>query len=100
MKTIFPQISALLFVLMFGICSQVLAETGDLQPKARQALNAVKIQLNEQERAWLKRKHALIVGVSIESLPPYRIINDHSSFEGLTADYLVALQRELGVSIE
>ncbi|WP_248132761.1 MULTISPECIES: transporter substrate-binding domain-containing protein [unclassified Pseudomonas] len=100
MKTIFPQISALLFVLMFGTCSQVFAETGDLQPKARQALNAVKIQLDEQERAWLKRKHALIVGVSIESLPPYRIINDHSTFEGLTADYLVALQRELGVPIK
>ncbi|MBD8557125.1 transporter substrate-binding domain-containing protein [Pseudomonas fluorescens] len=84
---------------MCGYCLQVGANIGDLQPNARQPLNSVKIELSEQERAWLAQKRTLIVGVTNDSLPPYRIFSEHQVFEGLTADYLAALQRELGVSI-
>lgn len=81
-------------------CRQSVAETGDLQPNARQRLDSVKIQLNEQERVWLAYKQTLIVGVTSDSLPPYQIFTEHQGFEGLTADYLVALQRELCVAIK
>lgn len=78
----------------------VRSETGDLQPTARQQLDNIKVQPDDVERAWLDQKQALIVGVTSDSLPPYRIFSEHNSFEGLTADYLAALQSELAIEIK
>ncbi|MNJ23878.1 Virulence sensor protein BvgS precursor [compost metagenome] len=100
MKKVFPLIALPLFLLMFGYCLQAVANIGDLLPNARQQLDSVKIKLSEQERAWLVQKQTLIVGVTNDSLPPYRIFTEHQVFEGLTADYLGALQRELDISIK
>ncbi|SFB39616.1 two-component system, NarL family, sensor histidine kinase EvgS [Pseudomonas simiae] len=71
----------------------------DLQPVARQSFNDMKITLSEPERQWLVQKKFLVVGVSEEPLPPYRIFAENQQFEGLMADYMAALQRELGVPI-
>lgn len=76
------------------------AEMGDLRPIARQQLDSVKVQPNDVERAWLGQKQTLIVAVTSDSLPPYRIFSEHGSFEGLTADYLAAMQRELAIEIK
>lgn len=76
------------------------AEISDLQPIARQQLDSVKVQPNDVERAWLGQKKTLIVGVTSDSLPPYRIFSEHKSFEGLTADYLAAMQNELAIEIK
>ncbi|WP_262377363.1 transporter substrate-binding domain-containing protein [Pseudomonas sp. WS 5411] len=73
---------------------------GDLRPIARQQLDGVKVRPNDVERAWLGQKQTLIVGVTSDSLPPYRIFSEHGSFEGLTADYLAALQQELAIEIK
>mgnify|MGYP003365741812 CR=1 FL=1 len=81
-------------------CMPVRSETGDLQPTARQQLDNIKVQPDDVERAWLDQKQALIVGVTSDSLPPYRIFSEHNSFEGLTADYLAALQSELAIEIK
>lgn len=99
MKRIFPQLNALLLLLVLGCCTQATAETGDLQPTARQPINNVKIQLRAKERAWLEHKQTLIVGVTRDPLPPYRMFTEQKSFEGLSADYLVAMQRELGIAV-
>ncbi|WP_253207666.1 ATP-binding protein [Pseudomonas sp. BF61] len=72
----------------------------DLRPTARQQLDSVKVQPNAVEQAWLGQKQTLIVGVTSDSLPPYRIFSEHQSFEGLTADYLAAVQRELAIEIK
>ncbi|MCP1482001.1 two-component system sensor histidine kinase EvgS [Pseudomonas chlororaphis] len=78
----------------------VRAEEGDLLPIAKQQLTSVKVQLSEQERVWLEHKKTLVVGVLSGLRPPYRIFTENGSFEGLAADYLVAMQRELGVSFK
>ncbi|XVO84810.1 ATP-binding protein [Pseudomonas palleroniana] len=76
-----------------------LVHAQDLNPVARQSLNGLKVTLSEHERQWLTQKKQLVVGVSEEPLPPYRIFAENQQFEGLMADYLVALQRELGLPI-
>ncbi|WP_240963540.1 ATP-binding protein [Pseudomonas umsongensis] len=99
MKSTISRLS-ILVLLMSLFCVPVRADTNDLQPIARQQLDSVKVQPNDIERSWLDQKKALIVGVTSDSLPPYRIFSEHNSFEGLTADYLAALQRELTIEIK
>lgn len=72
----------------------------DLSPIARQPLDDLKVQLSQRERQWLAQKGLLVVGVFEDPLPPYRIFEENQKFEGLMADYLVALQRELGVAVQ
>lgn len=60
----------------------------------------MKIRLSEQEKSWLAHKQRLIVGVTSDPLPPFRTFAGNQSFEGLMADYLVAIERELGVEIK
>ncbi|WP_458375679.1 ATP-binding protein [Pseudomonas pergaminensis] len=71
-----------------------------MQPHARQPLDRVKIQLIQQERDWLDHKQVLIVGVTTDTFPPFGILTEQHSYEGLTADYLVAMQRELGIEFK
>lgn len=87
-----------LLLMLHGFWSS-LSNAQDLQPVARQTFSELKITLSESERQWLAQKKFLVVGVSEEPLPPYRIFAENQQFEGLMADYLVALQRELGVPI-
>lgn len=89
-------VSVVLLLLSFW---SSLSHAQDLQPVARQTFSELKITLSESERQWLSQKKLLVVGVSEEPLPPYRIFAENQQFEGLMADYLVALQRELGVPI-
>jgi len=71
----------------------------DLQPVGRQSLDELKVQLTGPERQWLAHKQVLVVGVTEEPLPPYRIFSENHQFEGLMADYLAALQQQLGVPV-
>ena len=71
----------------------------DLTPIARQSLDELKVRLTEQERGWLAQRKTLVVGVLHDPLPPLRIFVERQGLEGIMADYLVALQRELGVPI-
>ncbi|EKA30437.1 sensor histidine kinase/response regulator [Pseudomonas aeruginosa ATCC 14886] len=89
--------SAALILLVFWMS---LSQAEALRPMARQSFNGLKITLSKSEQEWLAHKKSLVVGVSEEPLPPYRIFTEKQQFEGLMADYLVALQRELGVPIQ
>lgn len=97
-----PALAALtLSALLMAACFiPVRAESDDLQPRARQPLDSVNIHLSEQDKRWLAQKKSLIVGVTHDPLPPYRIFTEQHGFEGLTADYLIAVQRELGIEIK
>ncbi len=75
------------------------ADQHELLPLARQPLNELKIVLYKPERQWIAQKGSLWVGVLGESLPPLQIVSDGQHLEGLVADYVVALQREMGVPI-
>ncbi|WP_433912125.1 transporter substrate-binding domain-containing protein [Pseudomonas vranovensis] len=96
-----PALFRALFIPLAVLCSMPLwADSDELQPGARQPLTWLKVPISEQERTWLKNKQTLVVGVTQDSLPPYRIFTEHQGFEGITADYLVAMQRELGVAFK
>jgi len=99
MKPTFTLLSVFLVLLAIGWRIPD-AGADDLQPHARQPLDSVKVQLNQQEREWLQHKQALIVGVTTDTFPPFGIMTEHHSYEGLTADYLVAMQRELGIEFK
>ncbi|MFT0869079.1 ATP-binding protein [Pseudomonas sp. CAM1A] len=82
------------------LCWRVgLAQEHELQPLARQPLEQLKVQLTAPERLWLAQRQALVVGVMQEPLPPLRIFTEGQRLEGLLADYVVALQRELSVPV-
>ncbi|AZC24602.1 Virulence sensor protein bvgS precursor [Pseudomonas sessilinigenes] len=76
-----------------------MAGGADLQPVARQPLDELKISLSAPERQWLGQRKSLTVGILHDPLPPLRIFVEGPRLEGLLADYVVALQRELGVPI-
>ncbi|MDF3202869.1 transporter substrate-binding domain-containing protein [Pseudomonas sp. 1912-s] len=100
MRPTLALLSVFFVLLAIGCCIPNDAGADDLQPHARQPLDSVKIQLDQQERDWLKHKQALIVGVTADTFPPFGILTEQHSYEGLTADYLVAMQRELGVEFK
>ncbi|WP_426352082.1 ATP-binding protein [Pseudomonas wayambapalatensis] len=93
------RLDSVLLVLLLVHASGNLAQAQDLQPVGRQSLNELKVQLSAPERRWLAQKRVLVVGVTEEPLPPYRIFTENHQFEGLMADYLATLQRRLGVTI-
>lgn len=75
------------------------ASEQELTPVSRQTLNELSVTLTQPERQWLVHKEALVVGVLNDPLPPLRIFIKGQRLEGLLADYVSALQRELGVPV-
>lgn len=89
-----------LAILLMLLCCRISAASGqELLPRARQSLDDLKVELAPLERQWLAQKGSLSVGVLKDPLPPLRVFVDGQYLEGLLADYLIALQRELGVPI-
>ncbi|SDY57616.1 ATP-binding protein [Pseudomonas sp. NFIX28] len=76
-----------------------MAQEYELLPFARQSLEDLKVTLSVSEQQWLAQKPSLMVGVLKDPLPPLRIFAGGQRLEGLLADYIVALQRELGTPI-
>ncbi|MCX4220254.1 transporter substrate-binding domain-containing protein [Pseudomonas sp. MCal1] len=84
--------------MLYGVTHSSYAQ--ELIPIARQPLNELKIQLSQSEQQWLEQKRVLVVGVFEDSLPPFRIFEENRQFEGLMADYLLALQREFHIPVK
>lgn len=83
------------------LCSRLgWASEHELTPVPRQALNELRVKLTQPERQWLAHKQLLVVGVLNDPLPPFRIFVQGQRLEGLVADYVSALQRELGVPVQ
>lgn len=85
------------WLLLFS-CSS-LANDGALHLHARQPLDGLKFQLDAPTKAWAQEKRTLVVGVQEDNYPPYRIITTLNELEGIAADYLSALQRELSMDL-
>lgn len=75
------------------------ANSPDIQIHARQNLNDLNVRLSVDEQAWLRHKNTLIVGILDSKAPPYRLINERNELEGIGADNLSALQRDLAIPI-
>lgn len=94
----YSRLRRLLVMLILLICWRSgTAGENELLPVARQSLK-LKVTLSTSDRQWLEKKSSLVVGVLEDPLPPLRIF-EGQRLEGLLADYVVALQRELGVPI-
>lgn len=87
-----------MFLLLLVSCSS-LADGNPLGIHARQPLEGLKVHLDAATKAWVLEKHTLIVGVSEGNYPPYKIITARDELEGIAADYLSALQRELALKL-
>lgn len=89
-------------VVLFGIllCGDVSAQESSWSIIARQSLNEIHLDLDPAEKAWVERKGKIVVGIKGGSYPPYRIFTERNEFEGVLADYLIALQREFGIPFE
>ena len=90
---------------MFGMfvllqCSlSSMANDGALQIHARQPLDGLEFHLDTATKKWVLAKHTLIVGVTEGNYPPFKIITARNELEGIAADYLSALQRELPITV-
>lgn len=87
------------WLLLLLLCGGVFAQGKTLQIHARQPLEDLKFSLDAESKAWLKKKTSLTVGVPAIDYPPYRIITERNELEGIGADYLSALQRELAIQL-
>ncbi|MCF6204365.1 MAG: EAL domain-containing protein [Methylococcaceae bacterium] len=58
-----------------------------------------KLNLNEQELAWLQQNPIIKLGVA-QSFRPYQWITEEGKFDGISADYLKLLEQRLGVEFE
>ncbi|QJI32790.1 transporter substrate-binding domain-containing protein [Pseudomonas sp. ADAK18] len=76
------------------------AYSTDIQIRARQNLDTLQVHLSIEEQVWLRHKKKLVVGILNRNLPPYQMINERQELEGIGADYLSALQLELGVPVQ
>lgn len=61
--------------------------------------NKNKIDLNDQERAWIKQHPVIRLGID-ENLAPYEWIDEQRRYRGITADYMALLEKRLGVTFE
>lgn len=75
------------------------ANSPEIQLHARQNLNDLNVRLSVDEQAWLWHKKNLVVGILDSKAPPYRLINERQELEGIGADNLSALQRDLAITI-
>lgn len=89
-----------LWLLLALLCLTGTAYSAEIQIRARQDLKTLQTALSVEEQEWLRQKKTLNVGIINNNLPPYRFINERYELEGIGADYLSALQRELTTSIE
>ena len=89
----------LFFILILWLALPVFAQDR-VKIRARQPLDFLDIRPSIDEQTWLRNKEALLVGIVSGDLPPYREINQRHELEGIGADYLGALQRELAIPVE
>ncbi|WP_459205805.1 transporter substrate-binding domain-containing protein [Pseudomonas sp. MLB6B] len=75
----------------------------DSQPRqllARSQSAAPPMTLDEQDRHWLERRKALVVGSSTPDYPPFEINTSQHDYEGLSADYAGLIGEQLGIPIQ
>ena len=96
---IWPLRFVLLSILM--LASTVHAtEAQRLEIVSRTRLEGVQIQLDEQDRQWLRAHPVLRIGASWPDYPPFELTRKRHELEGLTADYADAIAQILNTDVE
>jgi len=94
----------LLCALMLCLVPPTVAAKQD-QPKSLQLLGrstveGYDVQLDENDRQWLRSKRVLRLGVSGSDYPPFEVTRNHDELEGITADYAQLIAQLLNIPIE
>ncbi|MGM7282454.1 transporter substrate-binding domain-containing protein [Pseudomonas guariconensis] len=58
------------------------------------------LSLQQDDRHWLERRKALVLGSSRPDYPPFEINTSPADFEGLSADYAGLIGEQLGIPVE
>lgn len=58
------------------------------------------LSLQQDDRQWLERRKALVLGSSRPDYPPFEINTSPTDFEGLSADYAGLIGEQLGIPVE
>ncbi|MBX8470820.1 MULTISPECIES: ATP-binding protein [unclassified Pseudomonas] len=75
-------------------------EAQRLEIVSRTRLEGVQIQLDEQDRQWLRAHPVLRIGASWPDYPPFELTRKRHEQEGLTADYANAIAQILNIAVE
>ncbi|NYH07046.1 ATP-binding protein [Pseudomonas moraviensis] len=75
-------------------------EAQRLEIVSRTRLEGVQIQLDEQDRQWLRAHPILRIGASWPDYPPFELTRKRHELEGLTADYADAIAQILNIGVE
>lgn len=89
--------------LMLCLVPAVSASAGEperLQLLGRSTVEGYAVDLDEQDRQWLRNKRVLRLGVSGPDYPPFEVTRNHDELEGITADYAILVAQLLNVQIE
>lgn len=77
-----------------------LAQDNDLRLLSRiSSHDAMPLTLSAQERAFLRSKHQLTIGISPNEQPPQYMCNIRNECEGLSADYLSLIAHQLNLPV-
>ncbi|PXX53977.1 two-component system, NarL family, sensor histidine kinase EvgS [Pseudomonas sp. LAMO17WK12:I10] len=80
--------------------SPAVAESEALQLLGRSKADSSIFKLDESDRAWLKKKKTLRLGISAPDYPPFDITTNGRNYEGLTADYASLLADRLRIQVD
>ncbi|HCJ7369201.1 TPA: transporter substrate-binding domain-containing protein [Enterobacter hormaechei subsp. xiangfangensis] len=95
MMRVFRLICCLLCCVAGGMASA----NGPQQMKmfSRETLSPLKFELSDSDWRWLGKKHQVNVGVYSPESPPFDLVPDSNTIEGISADYSLLLSRYLSL---
>ncbi|MBH1930370.1 transporter substrate-binding domain-containing protein [Serratia rubidaea] len=95
MMRIFRLICCLLCCVAGGMAFA--SEPQQMKMFSRETLSPLKFELSDSDWRWLGKKHAVKVAVYSPENPPFDLVPDSSTVEGISADYSLLISRYLSL---
>lgn len=73
------------------------AEPQQMKLFSRETLSPLKFELSDDDWRWLGKKHQVNVAVYSPENPPFDLVPDSGTIEGISADYSLLIARHLGL---
>lgn len=88
-------------ILLLFTLSSAQGEAQYLNLLGRSVVNGYSLTLGATDKAWLRNKNSLVLGVSVEDIaPPFEFGLASLDYEGLVADYVALLGELLNIEIK
>lgn len=95
MIRIFRLICCLFCVIACGVASA--SEPQQMKMFSRETLSPLKFELSDSDWRWLGRKHAVKIAVYSPENPPFDLVPDSATVEGISVDYSLLISRYLSL---